>query len=109
MSAKGGRTELHEGKRRTPIRSLPRVPCDFNSVGWSGEEDDECYYSFDEGALDGHRLRNGMRVFIYENSRDNLVMGCEAALEQYLHPVTEQLQWRMRAVPNTAYLGQLDE
>jgi hypothetical protein len=95
-------------KRKLPVRSLPRVLCDFNSVGWSGEDDDECYYSFDEKALTHHRLRQGMRVFIYESSRDNLVMGCEAELEQYRHPLSDQVRWRLRPVPNTGYLGELD-
>src|ERR1051326_1622787 len=87
-------------KRKVPTRSLPRILCDFNSVGWSGEDDDECYYSFDEKALARHRPRDGMRVFIYERSRDELVMGCEATLEQYRHPLTDDVRWRLRPVPD---------
>jgi hypothetical protein len=99
----------HMGSRRkAPRRSMPRIQCDFNSVGWSGDEGDECYYSFDEKALARHRPRAGMRVFIYEASRDDLVMGCEAELEQYQHPITDALRWRLRPVPNTGYLGTLD-
>lgn len=94
-------------KRKSPTRSLPCLLCDFNSVGWSGEDEDECYYSFDEKALARHRLRAGMRVFIYEKSRDDLVMGCEAELEQYRHPITDDVRWRLRPVPNTGYLGEL--
>src|SRR6185312_8926743 len=96
-------------KHKSPPRALPRVACDFNSVGWSGEDDDECYYGFDEKALAGHRPRAGMRIFIYENSRDNLVMGCEAELEKYQHPITDETRWRLRPVPNTGYLGDLNK
>jgi hypothetical protein len=94
-------------KRPKPTRSLPRIQCDFNSVGWSGDDDDDCYYSFDEKGLAKHRLRVGLRVFIYEPSRDNLVMGCEAILEQYRHPIADDTRWRLRPVPNTGYLGEL--
>jgi hypothetical protein len=94
-------------KRSVPARSLPRVVCDFNSVGWSGEDGDECYYGFDEKALARHRPRVGMRVFIYEHSRESLVMGCEAALERYRHPITDEVGWRLRPIPNTGYLGEL--
>jgi hypothetical protein len=95
-------------KRKSPFRSLPRILCDFNSVGWSGEDDDECYYSFDEKALAARRTREGLRVFIYERSRGNLVMGCEAELQKYNHPITGEARWRLRPLPNTGYLGELD-
>ena len=95
-------------KRKPPSPSLPRIACDFNSVGWSGDDDDECYYSFDERALVVHRPRPGMRVFIYEQSRGRLVMGCEAKLEKYQRPLSDEVRWRLRPVPNTGYLGRLD-
>jgi hypothetical protein len=97
-----------ENKRKSPMRTLPRIPCDFNSVGWSGEDDDECYYSFDQKALARHRPRAGMRVFVYEKSRDDFVMGCEAELDPYRHPITDQMCWRLRPIPDTGYLGELD-
>jgi hypothetical protein len=96
------------GKKGTaPKKSMPRLWCDFNSVGWSGEEDDECYYSFDEKTLSKVRPREGMRVFIYEPGREGVVMGCEALLERYRHPITDALRWRLRPVSDTGYLGQL--
>ena len=95
-------------KRKSRTRTLPRIACDFNSVGWSGEDDDECYYSFDEKALARHRPHAGMRVFVYESSRENLIMGCEAELEEYQHPITDKVCWRLRPVPNTGYLGELE-
>jgi hypothetical protein len=94
-------------KRKSPTRALPQISCDFNSVGWSGEDGDECYYSFDEMALARHRPKTGMRIFAYENSRDDLVMGCEAELDEYRHPISNEMRWRLRPVPNTGYLGQL--
>ena len=94
--------------RRRSGRVLPRIRCDFNATGWSGEEGDECYYSFDEKELARHRPRAGMRVFIYENSRDDLVMGCEAELERYRNVITNELCWRLRPIANTGFLGQLN-
>jgi len=96
-----------EKKYTGPKKSLPRLWCDFNSVGWSGEEGDECYYSFDEKTLTKRRPREGMRVFIYEAGHGGLVMGCEAVLERYRHPITDELCWRLRPVSNTGYLGKL--
>ena len=97
-----------EKKRKSPLKSLPRILCDFNSVGWSGDEGDDCYYSFDAKALASYRACDGMRVFIYEPSRDQLVMGCEAELERYQPQFTDEARWRLRPVPNTGYLGELD-
>lgn len=93
------------GSKGKSSRFLPRVRCDFNSAGWSGEDDDESYYSFDEQALARAHPRAGMRVFIYEDSPRGLVMGCEAELQEYRHPITGDLRWRLRPVPNTGYLG----
>ena len=107
MTFRDGNDFQRKAKKVSPVRSLPRIPCDFNSVGWSNDDDDECYYSFDQKMIARHRPKAGMRVFIYETSRDDLVMGCEAALEQYRHPVTEQLCWRLRPIANTGYLGRL--
>ncbi len=93
-------------QRIKPVTALPRVRCDFNSAGWSGEDDDPCYYVFDESALARARPRPGLRVFIFEDSRDDLIMGCEAVVEPYAHPLTSERRWRLRPVANTGYLGQ---
>jgi hypothetical protein len=92
-------------KPKPPHQALPRIRCDFNSVGWSGEEDDECYYSFDEKALAAHRPRDGMRVFIFEDGQNGLIMGCQAELDTYNHPVTGQSKWRLRPIHETGFLG----
>jgi hypothetical protein len=96
-------------RKKKPITSLPRVRCDFNSAGWSGDDDDPCYYSFDERALARARPRAGMRVFIFEDSRDDLIMGCEAEVDSYPHPLTNERRWRLRPVENTGYLGEMNE
>jgi hypothetical protein len=93
------------GKKQKSNIALPRIRCDFNSAGWSGEDDDPCYYSFDEAALQEARPRAGQRVFIFEDSRDELIMGCEAEVESYLHPITREPRWRLRPIENTGYLG----
>lgn len=92
-------------KPKQPHDSLPRIRCDFNSVGWSGEEDDECYYSFDDKALTSARARDGMRVFIFEDGEGGLIMGCQAEVESYSHPVTGQNKWRLRPIHETGFLG----
>ena len=92
-------------KTKAPHKSLPRLWCDFNSVGWSGEEDDECYYSFDEKRLARLHPREGMRVFIYEEGRGALIMGCQAVLERYQHPLTDEPRWRLRPIPDSGYIG----
>ena len=42
-----------------------------------------------------------------DGSRGDLVIGCEARLEEYRHPVTDQVCWRLRPISNTGYLGRL--
>lgn len=86
--------------------SLPKIWCDFNSAGWSGEDDDECYYNFDQSALAASKPRDGLRVFIFEKGSEGLIMGCEALVESYPHPVTGEKKWRLRPVHETGYLGE---
>ena len=107
MSYRENQEGLSSRKGKGPNRALPRMVCDFNSVGWSGEEGDDCYYSFDEKELHGLRAKPGLRVFIYESSRGELVMGCEASLESYRDPISHLPRWRLRPIPNTGYLGAL--
>ena len=87
------------------LKSLPRICCDFNSVGWSGEDDDECFYSFDEKALAACKPREGLRIFIFEKGQGEVIMGCEAMLESYPNPVSGQPKWRLRPVHDTGYFG----
>jgi len=92
-------------RSRASANSLPKVWCDFNSAGWSGEDDDECYYAYDEKALEACRPRAGMRIFIYEPGSGGMIMGCEAVIEAYNHPITGQPRWRLRPVHETGYMG----
>ncbi len=62
---------------------LPKVWCDFNACGWSGEPGDDCFYSFDRAGLAALSPRPGLRVFAYDYSGDGEeVFGCEATLER---------------------------
>jgi hypothetical protein len=92
-------------KPKLPHEALPRIRCDFNSVGWSGDEDDDCYYSFDDKALAAHKPRSGMVVFVFEDGQSGLIMGCQATVETYSHPVTGQPKFRLRPVHETGFLG----
>jgi hypothetical protein len=96
---------MPKGSKRSS-HSLPRISCDFNSAGWSGDDDDECFYAFDEKALAACKPRDGMRVFIYEKGQGSIIMGCEATLESYPHPVSGKPRWRLRPVHETGYFGQ---
>lgn len=86
-------------------KSLPKIWCDFNSAGWTGDDDDECYYNFDHVALAALKPREGKRVFIYEKGRDGMIMGCEAVIETYEHIITHEKRWRLRPVHETGFLG----
>jgi hypothetical protein len=92
-------------KTKSSRQSLPRIWCDFNSSGWSGEDDDECYYNFDHIALAACRPREGKRVFIYEKGREGMIMGCEATIEPYEHIITHERRWRLRPIHGTGLLG----
>jgi hypothetical protein len=73
--------------------SLPRIWCDFNACGWSGEEGDDCFYAFDRKALNAINPSVGMRVFIYDEDGDNgEIIGCVGQLEQF------NSGWRIRPV-----------
>ena len=63
---------------------LPKVHCDFQACGWSGEPGDDCFYSFDEASLEALSPRPGLRVFAYDYSGDGEEMfGCEATVEHF--------------------------
>ena len=69
----------------TPVNTdLPRVWCDFNECGISGEPGDYCFYSFDRAGLESLPPLPGLRVFAYENLGDGEEMfGCDAILEHF--------------------------
>ena len=90
-------------KSTPPDASLPKVWCDFNACGWSGEPDDNCYYAFDKEALAALRPTEGMQLVIYDDNGDGTVIGCEARLESF------NMSWRFRPDEDTWFTGQLDE
>ena len=66
-----------------PNPALPKVWCDFNAAGWSGEPDDHCYYAFDQEALAALGPREGLRFFAFMDDVSDEVVGCEAVLERF--------------------------
>jgi hypothetical protein len=90
-------------KSSPPPISIPRLECDFNAQGLSGESGDDCYYGLDRQRLATLHPVVGMRVFVWDWSDSELVIGCEASLEPF-HDF-----WRARPVPDTWYEGLPDE
>jgi len=90
-------------KSTLPDVSLPRVWCDFNACGLSGEPGDNCYYALHREQLAVLHPSAGMRLFIWDWSDAALVVGCEAVLERYRN------FWRARPVEDTWAEGKPDE
>ncbi len=88
---------------RPPDASLPRLWCDFNSQGWSGAPDDNCYYAFDEHALGRLGAREGLRIFAFMDDGDGEILGCEAVLESF------GTNWRVRPDQSTWFRGCLSQ
>jgi hypothetical protein len=84
---------------QTPNAALPRVQCDFNACGWSGEQDDDCYYVFDKEALAELGPFDGMRLLAIDDEGDGEVIGCEGRLE-LCHD-----SWRIRPVEGSWFRG----
>jgi hypothetical protein len=63
--------------------TLPRLWCDLNAQGWSGEPDDDCYYALDSEQLEALRPVIGMKVFIWDWSDSEWIVGREASLERF--------------------------
>lgn len=86
-----------------PSRLLPKLWCDLNACGWTGEAGDDCYYLFDRERLAVLQPTAGMRVFVWDWSDDKLVIGCEAAFESFKD------SWRARPIKDTWYEGLPDD
>jgi hypothetical protein len=70
---------------------LPRVWCDFNACGWTGEPGDDCFYAFDRAVLENLGPQPGLRVYAYDFTGDgDEVFGCEAMVERFGE------DWRLR-------------
>ena len=72
----------------------PAIWCDFNACGWSGEEDDDCYYVLDGAALKSLPACTGLTVFLFEEEdiSGTEILGRVARLERYGD------SWRARPV-----------
>lgn len=91
-------------KRSTPPDPvLPRVWCDFNACGWSGEPGDNCYYVIDDDAIAANGLTEGARLFVWDDEGDGNVIGCEGRLESF------QGRWRVRTDAGDWYRGPLND
>jgi hypothetical protein len=86
-----------------PSHSLPKVSCDLNACGWSGENDDNCYYAFDKEQFAALPPSVGMRLFIWDWSDSESIVGCEAILEQ------ARDGWRARPIDGTWFEGKPDD
>jgi hypothetical protein len=91
-------------KSEPPDAALPRLWCDFNACGWSGEPDDRCYYAFDQQALTALGPREGLRLFAFmDDDGDGEIVGCQAVLERF------GMSWRIRPDAGTWFSGRLSE
>jgi hypothetical protein len=85
---------------------VPKIWCDFNACGLSGEEDDFCFYSFDRYVFYELPPVTGLRLFIWDYSDDEEIIAFEAVLEPFPDHVTG---WRARPDENKFYRGPLLE
>ncbi|HEY2081533.1 MAG TPA: hypothetical protein VGI88_02020 [Verrucomicrobiae bacterium] len=86
-----------------PSRLLPKLYCDLNSCGLSGEPDDNCFYALDREQLATMHPTAGMRVFIWDWSDSELFIGREASLEQFGE------NWRARPIDEIWHEAKPDE
>ena len=61
--------------------SLPRIECDFNTMGLGGEERNDCIYSFSRSMVP--MLRVGITCILYSFDTDSEITACEAVIEPY--------------------------
>jgi hypothetical protein len=68
-----------------PDPTIPPLRCDFNACGWSGEPDDNCYYSLYRDELARLNPPSGKQVYIYDDDISDEgqpeVFGCTATIE----------------------------
>ena len=81
------------GREELPSPLPPRVWCDFNACGWSGAEDDDCYYQLDAADIDAIQRNEGTTVLLYdwEDDEETEVLVRVGRLEFWQH--------RLRARP----------
>ena len=90
-------------KSELPSRSLPKLWCDLNARGFSGEPDDDCFYALHRKQLAALPPAAGLRVFIWDWSDSELFVGLETLLEQF------DDGWRARPVDGIWYEARPDD
>ncbi len=89
-------------------RFLPRIYCDFHARGWSGAEDDDCFYVLHREQLAALPPREGLRVLLWMDSDEQNILAIEGLLEHHELNST-YAGWRARSVHGTEYEGPPDE
>jgi len=90
-------------KSELPSRSVPKLWCDLNARGLSGEPGDDCFYALHREQLAALQPTVGMRIFIWDWSDSELFVGLEALLERF------DDGWRARPVDETWYEARPDD
>ena len=89
-----------------PASDIPAIWGDYNAVGLSGEEGDDCIYSLHRDRLSELGPEEGLVIFVYEDDVDDdgnpEVFGFVCALERVEWATGG---WRARPVSGTWYRG----
>ena len=89
-----------------PPKTIQVIWGDYNSIGLSGDPDDNCIYSLHRDALNTIDVFEGKIVFVYDDDLDENnnpeVFGYVCTLEKIKGFVSE---WRARPKENTWYRG----
>ena len=85
-----------------PPFNLPHIWCDFNAWGLSDEENDYCYYSLHREEFESLPPREGLLIFIWDESDETEIIGYVATLEKTTKFHTG---WRARPDKATWYRG----
>lgn len=82
--------DLDRAQLPTPLP--PRVWCDFNACGWSGDPDDDCYYVLNSDDLRAACASDGLSVLLFDwdDDTETQVLARLAQLESY------RGRWRAR-------------
>ncbi len=90
-----------------PPENIPHIWCDFNACGFSGDNDDNCYYVLLKEKLLELNPIEGTIVFIYEDDLSDdgepEIFGFIAKLEK--DPFECNSKWRARPDLDTWYRG----
>jgi hypothetical protein len=74
---------------------MPKISCDFNACGLSGEPDDKAFYRLNQEQLTEIGPVEGMRVYAYMDDDPDEVTFCEATLSK------SRLGWRAIPIEGT--------